>query len=176
MRGGQTRGNDTVRRDARSALMARIRSCGNHSTEGRLAAALRQSRIRGWRRQLPVRIAWTRHRSLVVRPDFVFRHERVAVFVDGCFWHLCPAHATVPKTNSSYWNRKLLRNRARDRQQTKQLRAAGWRVVRIWEHDLTSDESRCLSRIGLALGYSRKRDWCLARQARVGVRNRAVAR
>lgn len=71
-----------------------------------------------------------------VKPDFVFRHLRVALFVDGCFWHGCPKHATQPKTNAAFWRDKIAANRARDRRVTRVLRALGWRVLRIWEHEL----------------------------------------
>jgi len=70
-----------------------------------------------------------------VRPDIVFTRWKVAVFVDGCFWHQCPLHGTNPKTNSSYWGPKLERNRQRDERNTAELVAHGWTVIRIWEHD-----------------------------------------
>jgi DNA mismatch endonuclease (patch repair protein) len=74
--------------------------------------------------------------QLTVRPDFVFREVRLAVFVDGCFWHACPTHCRMPAGNRSFWRAKLARNQARDRLVTRTLRKAGWRVLRIWEHDL----------------------------------------
>jgi DNA mismatch endonuclease, patch repair protein len=70
-----------------------------------------------------------------VRPDIAFTARRVAVFVDGCFWHCCPAHGTQPANNTWYWEPKLARNVARDRAADAALSAAGWRVVRIWEHE-----------------------------------------
>ena len=69
-----------------------------------------------------------------IRPDVVFTRARVAVFIDGCFWHGCPQHGTTPKANSGYWGPKLARNVARDRANEQRLTAAGWRVLRIWEH------------------------------------------
>jgi DNA mismatch endonuclease (patch repair protein) len=69
------------------------------------------------------------------RPDVVFTRARVAVFVDGCFWHVCPEHSNAPRRNTDYWNPKLARNVERDQQQTAALRKAGWTVVRIWEHE-----------------------------------------
>lgn len=69
------------------------------------------------------------------RPDVVFPRERVALFLDGCFWHSCPAHGTKPGTNSEYWHAKLERNRARDARNTQTLLAAGWLVIRVWEHE-----------------------------------------
>jgi DNA mismatch endonuclease (patch repair protein) len=69
-----------------------------------------------------------------IRADVVFTRARVAVFVDGCFWHSCPDHGTRPARNSEYWTAKLERNLARDRRYDKLLAEAGWTVVRIWEH------------------------------------------
>ncbi|WP_433475385.1 very short patch repair endonuclease [Spirillospora sp. CA-142024] len=70
-----------------------------------------------------------------VRPDIVFTARKVAVFVDGCFWHVCPEHGRQPTTNEWYWTPKLRRNMERDRQANAALRGAGWRVVRLWEHE-----------------------------------------
>lgn len=67
--------------------------------------------------------------------DIVFRAERVAIFVDGCFWHRCPEHASTPRTNAEYWRQKFERNVERDRQTDLLATEAGWRVLRIWEHD-----------------------------------------
>ena len=69
-----------------------------------------------------------------VRPDVVFTRQKVAVFVDGCFWHCCPVHGAQPKVNQSYWSPKLGANVERDRRNTSALETEGWRVVRIWEH------------------------------------------
>lgn len=69
-----------------------------------------------------------------VRPDIVFTRRRLAVFIDGCFWHRCPEHGTSPRANTHYWTPKLERNVARDQRVDQALRAAGWTVLRIWEH------------------------------------------
>ncbi len=69
-----------------------------------------------------------------VRPDIAFTARRVAVFVDGCFWHVCPEHGTQPSSNTWYWGPKLARNVERDRAADAALAAAGWQVVRVWEH------------------------------------------
>jgi len=88
-----------------------------------------------------------------VRPDFVFRRARLALFVDGCFWHGCPQHGTQPKGNAAFWRRKFSRNKKRDRLVTRTLRKSGWRVIRIWEHTLRwaarkpQNEARLLRRI-----------------------------
>ncbi|WP_308200688.1 very short patch repair endonuclease [Aeromicrobium fastidiosum] len=73
--------------------------------------------------------------GLRCRPDIAFTRLRVAVFVDGCFWHCCPEHGVSPKRNSEYWGPKLRRNVERDALQTKALIAAGWTVIRVWEHE-----------------------------------------
>ena len=68
------------------------------------------------------------------RVDIVFPKEKLAVFVDGCFWHRCPEHATFPRANAEFWEQKLARNVERDRDTDARLRASGWQVIRIWEH------------------------------------------
>jgi DNA mismatch endonuclease (patch repair protein) len=83
-----------------------------------------------------------------VRPDFVFTRLRIAVFVDGCFWHCCPLHSTQPKNNADFWQKKLATNQARDRLVIRTLRAHGWKVLRIWEHDLVRKrEARLVRRL-----------------------------
>jgi len=69
------------------------------------------------------------------RADVVFRPAKVAVFVDGCFWHRCPAHATVPTNNRAWWSAKLAANAERDRRVDNLLETAGWHVIRVWEHE-----------------------------------------
>lgn len=110
----------------RSEVMSRIRGRNNASTELRLIGIMKAGRITGWRR----------HVQLPGRPDFAFCHERVAVFVDGCFWHLCPRCAKLPKSNAEFWRKKLLGNKEHDRIVSKLVRKKGWILVRIWEHEL----------------------------------------
>lgn len=69
------------------------------------------------------------------RADVVFTRVQVAVFVDGCFWHMCPLHRTMPQSNGAWWAQKLARNVARDKDTDERLREAGWEVVRVWEHE-----------------------------------------
>jgi len=73
------------------------------------------------------------------RADIVFGPDRVAVYVDGCFWHSCPEHGTMPKANAEFWERKLERNRQRDAETDSRLREHGWEVVRVWEHEEVVD-------------------------------------
>jgi DNA mismatch endonuclease (patch repair protein) len=127
----------------RSAVMARIRGSGNKDTELRLIAVMRANGITGWRRGAKLR----------GRPDFTFPRERLAVFVDGCFWHGCPQHATWPRNNADFWRTKILGNQRRDRAVSRLLTKSGWRVVRIWEHALTKKHAaRTAARLKRILG------------------------
>lgn len=115
----------------RSSIMASIRSKGNYSTEQRLIAIMKRFRITGWRRGS----------KLPGKPDFVFRHARVVVFVDGDFWHGNPRCYRLPKSNVEYWQKKIERNRSRDKTITRTLRNLRWRVVRIWESALGDEKA-----------------------------------
>lgn len=131
----------------RSALMAKVRSVGNRSTEGRVEAALRAAGVDGWEKHAP----------LPGKPDFYFPRYKLVVFVDGCQWHACPQHVRYPQANAEYWRTKLDRNRKRDNQLRRQLRAEGYHVMRVWEHDLKRDAwlkrlRAMLRRIDAALG------------------------
>lgn len=78
----------------------------------------------------------------------MFPKLKTAVFVDGCFWHGCPKHATQPKTNAAFWRKKIATNKARDRRVNRALRRCSWRVVRVWEHELTTrNEPRLVRRL-----------------------------
>ena len=126
----------------RSAVMARIRSKGNLETEMAMIRLFRAHGFTGWRRNQAV---WG-------RPDFIFRKARLAVFVDGCFWHGCPQHGTVPRSNRLYWKRKLERNCERDKQVNRELRKLGWTVIRVWHHELSSkNQAKLLRRMTRAL-------------------------
>lgn len=125
--------------------MAAVKSTGNKITEHALATILRRHRVRGWRRHLALR----------GKPDFAFRTERVLVFVDGCFWHGCKSHLRLPVSNKSYWTTKISRNQSRDKLTTRALRQKGWRVVRLWEHELRN-ETRVLRKIESALEINKK--------------------
>jgi DNA mismatch endonuclease (patch repair protein) len=118
---------DVFSKGKRSLVMSRIRSRGNKDTELALIRFFRTNQITGWRR----------HQPLFGKPDFVFPKLRLAVFVDGCFWHSCTLHGTKPKNNAAFWQQKLAVNQERDRVVTRRLKKAGWRVLRLWEHELT---------------------------------------
>lgn len=117
---------DIWSKQKRSEVMSLIRLRGNKATELRLIEIFRESGITGWRRNQP----------LMGRPDFTFRRERVVVFVDGCFWHGCPKCYKRPKSNRKFWDTKIANNRKRDRLVNRELRGSGWRVVRVWQHQL----------------------------------------
>jgi DNA mismatch endonuclease (patch repair protein) len=85
------------------------------------------------------------------RPDIVIRRASLAIFVDGCFWHACPDHYRVPATNSDYWKAKRARNEARDRRVDKELQAKGWRVLRVWEHEVKDELEGVVDRIRTAV-------------------------
>ena len=106
--------------------MSRIRSHGNRDTELAMVCLFRREKIKGWRR----------HSNVLGKPDFVFPKQRMAIFVDGCFWHGCLAHSKPPKSNCEYWTTKLARNKRRDQIVGRKLRDQGWSVVRIWEHEI----------------------------------------
>jgi DNA mismatch endonuclease (patch repair protein) len=119
--------------------MSRIRGKGNRETEVRLAKMMRVQGINGWRRHLP----------LIGRPDFSFKKQRLAVFVDGCFWHGCPMCFRLPKQNRAFWRAKIDKNRRRDRSVNRQLRKMKWRVLRIRECQLK--KPKILARVRVAL-------------------------
>jgi DNA mismatch endonuclease, patch repair protein len=146
---------DVFTQTKRSEVMSLIRSRGNKDTELRLMALMRVRGITGWRRHLVLKDegGGMKDERLRVRPDFVFRRERVAVFVDGCFWHGCPRHATRPVGNRTFWDAKLARNKARDREVSRALRRAGWTVLRIWECALTKKrQAATMGRLVRVLG------------------------
>lgn len=104
------------------------------STRRRDTAAELAVRRELHRRGLRYRVELAVLPGLQRRADIVFTHARVVVFIDGCFWHGCQIHATKPKANAGFWADKIAANQARDRDTDRRLSAAGWRVVRVWEH------------------------------------------
>ncbi|MGU7769658.1 hypothetical protein ACV229_05695 [Burkholderia sp. MR1-5-21] len=130
--------------------MASIRGRGNKTTEVAFVEILRAAAIVGWRRHLkisltprqdghapqPKGIHPSKRQAATVRPDFVFRAAKLAVFLDGCFWHKCPIHYKAPKSNEDYWVWKINANVVRDRRTDVALKAAGWQVLHLWEHEM----------------------------------------
>lgn len=131
---------DTLTPRKRSEVMSRIRSQGNKATELKLIKIFRLFGFIGWRR----------NQRLLGKPDFVFRKRRLAVFVDGCFWHGCPRCYRRPNSNRKFWDAKVRQNRKRDVIVNRYLRKQGWRIIRIWEHQL-HDAERLVKRLQLAL-------------------------
>jgi DNA mismatch endonuclease (patch repair protein) len=130
-------GQRGVQRSSIVELMFLVRNRGNSDTELVLVRLFRQHKISGWRR----------HVALFGKPDFAFRKRRLAVFVDGCFWHGCPKHARQPKSNRAFWRQKLSANKTRDLLVNRELRKRGWLVVRIWECALQKRPLSCLQKI-----------------------------
>jgi len=117
---------------APSSYTARRTMEANRRVDTRPERLLRSAlHARGLRFRKDRRVSVEGHR---VRPDIVFGPAKLAVFVDGCFWHRCPEHGQVPAANREYWAPKLARNVERDREVDEALRAAGWAVLRFWEH------------------------------------------
>lgn len=114
----------------------------NTGPEVTLRSALHRAGLR-FRKDLRMVVGET-----AVRPDIVFTRNHVAVFVDGCFWHGCPQHGEMPVSNREFWEAKISGTRDRDARQTAALEAAGWTVLRVWEHEPVDD---ALARIGNAL-------------------------
>jgi DNA mismatch endonuclease (patch repair protein) len=117
---------DPLTPEQRSALMRKVKGSGNRTTEGRVEAALLAAGVTGWEK----------HPALPGKPDFYFPAERLLVFVDGCYWHGCPRHVRYPLASADYWRAKIDRTRRRDNRVRRQLRAEGYHVMRVWEHDL----------------------------------------
>lgn len=122
----------------RSRIMAKVKATHNASTEQRLIGVFRSFGVRGWRRNYKV----------YGKPDFVFPHERVVVFVDGCFWHGHDCRNTRPAENQEFWQKKISSNMQRDAEVTKHLESLGYTVLRIWECEL---KKRSLPRLLLRL-------------------------
>ncbi len=124
---------DVMTPEQRSRCMSRIRGKDTKS-ELILRRAL-------WSQGLRYRLK----SKLPGKPDIVFPGARVVVFVDGCFWHGCPEHATAPKTNRKFWSKKLKANKDRDLRVTHELEEMGWTVLRFWEHEVKQDVGAVVS-------------------------------
>lgn len=133
---------------SRSHVMSSIRSRGNKSTERRFRACLVQAGLSGWRMHA---------QDISGKPDFVFDSIHLIIFVDGCFWHGCPECNLLHVSSTEYWHKKIGRNRLRDKAINSSLRQAGWRVIRIWEHQLRDEPLRTLDRVIKAIKYAATR-------------------
>lgn len=129
---------DKISNEKRSKIMAAIRS-KNTSPEIALRKAL-------WARGFRYQIHYGKEKI-----DIAFPSKKLAIFVDGCFWHSCPLHSHLPKSRKDYWIPKLAKNVQRDEAKNARLKAAGWMVIRFWEHELT-DINSALERIKGAMG------------------------
>jgi DNA mismatch endonuclease, patch repair protein len=134
---------DRVSQATRSKIMASVKRYGNKTTELAMARMLRRSGFVGYRKHWPI----------TGKPDFAWPQMRIALFVDGCFWHGCPRCYRLPGDNRPHWKSKVLSNRRRDRRRTRELRSLRWHVLRIWEHALKSPagRARVLCRLTKAL-------------------------
>lgn len=136
---------DRMTSQQRSYTMSRIRSRRNRSTELRFVEQMRSAGVTGWRRNAAV----------FGHPDVVFAKARIAVFLDGCFWHGCPRCFAMPRSNVAYWRGKIAGNRNRDARIRATLRVRGWTVVRIWEHALRHDVPYPVSRLRRVIAEAR---------------------
>lgn len=128
---------DTLSKEDRSKLMRQVKSHGNRSTEIRLLKFFKQYKIIGWRRKF----------DLYGKPDFVFPAQRLAVFVDGCFWHGHNCRNTSPSSNENFWLKKFAWNKERDLKVNSILKKKGWKVVRVWECTLRYNPLKSINRI-----------------------------
>lgn len=117
---------DVFNNEKRSDIMSKVRSKNNKSTELKLIQIFEENNIKGWRRNYPVK----------GHPDFVFLDKKIAIFVDGCFWHGHDCRNTRPSDNAEYWNKKREHNMKHDKKVTALFEQRGWTVIRIWECEL----------------------------------------
>jgi DNA mismatch endonuclease (patch repair protein) len=130
---------DRFDRATRSRVMSRNRSHGTKTTEWKFRSLLTRSGISGW--------VIGHDSGLPGKPDVIFLKKRVAIFLDGCFWHGCPRCRTIPTTNREFWTAKIEGNKERDRKTIRALRKLGWKAIRIWEHDLENNVDGVLRKI-----------------------------
>lgn len=136
---------DNLTPENRRKTMQAVKGKGTR-LEKRLFSMLAGMRVKGWKKNVD---------SIAGKPDVVFESQQVAIFVDGCFWHGCPhCKRKLPQTNRKYWKRKIERNIALAKSHNKRLRADGWTVIRIWEHETngSTDTQRIKTKILRALG------------------------
>ena len=127
---------DVFSKEDRSGIMRKVKSSGNQSTEMKLIQYFDAHHITGWRR----------HYNVKGHPDFVFMPLRIAIFVDGCFWHGHDCRNTRPADNAEYWEKKRQRNIDHDRAVTAMFEKRGWTVIRIWECELRKKNAETLNK------------------------------
>lgn len=119
-------------------IMQNVKGKGNRTTEKRFRAALISSGISGWK---------INYQAIKGKPDIYFPEYKIAVFLDGCFWHGCDKCGHIPKKNNAFWSAKISRNKERDMQTTKHLKEDGYIVKRFWEHEITNSLKKCINEI-----------------------------
>jgi len=129
---------DHVAPETRSQIMRAVKSKNARSTERKLRAALVASGIRGWHMHAD---------QLPGKPDFIFPEKKLAVFVDGCFWHGCSKCYRRPNSSQTYWDAKVAGNMARDKSRRAELKKQGWKVLRFWEHEVKESVSSAAVKI-----------------------------
>lgn len=141
-RAGHRRGTDSVAPPADAQVRSRMQAQRERDTGAEREIRSQLHRL-GLRFRLHQRLLAGSRREV----DIVFRRARVAVFVDGCFWHACPDHATWPQNNAGFWRQKIEENAARDRDTDERLRAEGWAVLRVWEHESPEEAARAIAEV-----------------------------
>ena len=138
---------DNLKPDDRHKTMQAVKGKGTN-LERRLFAVLAAMGLKGWKKNFS---------GVSGKPDVVFLNERVAIFVDGCFWHGCPyCHRKLPETNREYWEKKIARNVALAKSHNKRLRRESWKVIRVWEHEIRNT-AKLRTRILEAVQGNRRR-------------------
>lgn len=130
---------DRLNRASRSRVMSRNKSSGTKTTEWKFRSLLIRSGVKGWK--------IGSRSGLPGSPDFIFLRNRLAIFIDGCFWHGCFRCRSIPATNRAFWVAKIQRNKSRDKEVKRMLLDIGWSVVRIWEHELKDDMDAVLQKV-----------------------------
>lgn len=127
---------DTFSSDKRSAIMRAVKA-----KDTKLEIAFRSAL---WKHGM----RFCKHvKSLPGKPDIVFPSLRMSIFIDSCFWHGCPIHFRIPKSNINYWEHKINRNRQRDEEINRKYKEMGWEIVRIWEHEIKEDLEKAVTKI-----------------------------
>ncbi|KMJ57111.1 DNA mismatch repair protein Vsr [Bacillus sp. LL01] len=135
---------DNMSKEKRSKTMRAIRS--QSKLENRLTKAL-------WRKGYRFR---KNVKDLYGTPDIAIKKYKVVIFIDSCFWHVCPLHGNMPKSNQEFWNKKLSRNMERDMEVTNYYQKYGWNVKRVWEHEIKEDIIKVVTDISLFIEKAKK--------------------